>query len=603
MLYCVSDWMQQVSSTFMTAPRSHQGDMYGLDKTGEAIIPADRIEEILALYQSATLSLFAMRDLESDADLQARLYAELSALRSIVDIHKTEIPPPVLTAAEKRMTRELADMLSREPYNVITGVVVHGFEMSAYIQLFNGLQLKTAAGNLWAPVLNLEVRGSSYSFPAKELFFRLRKHYLEQERGVAVDSVPADSFRIEGQQGLKIHSAVLSPLYPPTMEDATHFASRLNSLSKSGQLGLPSIGPEGFFSFTGGNSMDFSQDMGANNGMPPLEYHDDDFKKTPTGNGMDNKKYKFNQSARGQKVPLGLPLSWLGEWPTVTQPAASSQYPGAAAGNSPAVSPKMQDDRSLNFAVQGGSGGLLGRPDANISNNITGGLNNSLATSTIAPGSQYPMNRSYQGELNAVSPRSPPSANRLLSGAAISKPVGYRAADEDSDSSQGSLHRSSSHHHSNQSSGSVEPYLAASAGLGDNRFSASQQSLGVTANLTRLDISGISSLAKAEVKSGSADSVTSVQNTIVLGFANTPSNAYVASQYAGTGSQLNTARVGESTEPASATEDNSEMDDEIAALEAQLEVARLEARIKELKSKKGGKAVAAAPRSGMAEQL
>jgi hypothetical protein len=395
------------------------------------------------------------------------------------------------------------------------------------------------------------------------------------------------------------------------MEDATNFASRLNSLSKSGQLGLPSIGPEGFFSFTGGNTMDFSQEMSSNNGMPPLEYHDDDFKRTSTGGAMDNKKYKFNQSPRGQKVPLGLPLSWLGEWPAVTQPAASSQHPGATAGNSPASPPKMQEDRSLNFSVHGGSSNnLLGRPDAKMSNNIAGGFNNSLSTNALAPGSQYPMNRSYQGELNAVSPQSPPSASRLLSGAAISKPVGYRAADEDSDSSQSSLNRSSQHC-SGQSSGSMDPYLAASAGLVDNRFSAAQQqSLGVTANLTRLDISGINSLQKVEVKSGSADSTTSVQNTIVLGFANTPSNAYVAAQQAGSASQLNTARVGESTEPAevaAAEEDHdSEMDDEIAALEARLEVARLEARIKELKSKKVGKPVVAqtaAPRTSIPEQL
>jgi hypothetical protein len=582
MLYQLAGWMQQISSNFLSAPRPGGHDLYGMDKTGEAVTPVDRVEDILCLYQSLALSLFAMRDLDADPDLQARLYAELSALRNTLDNHRDEVPPPVLTAAEKRMTRELSDLLAHEPYNVITGVVVQGFEMSAFVQLYAGLNLKTAAGKAWAPVLNLEVRGSSYSFPAKELFFRLRKHFLEQECSISVDAVPADSFRIEGQQGLKIHSAVLSPLYPPTMDDATQFASRLNNLSKSGQFG-PGIGIDGFFTFAGGISIDHALDV-SNANMPPLEYHDDDFKRTSSNSYNDNKKYKFNPSARGQKVPLGLPLSWLGEWPvpvlTQTLPVQgpSSAAPGAPIGSSPTISPKGQDDRTLVFPIQGGS-----------SNSLLSGMSSASLATTLLGTSNGRTN--YQSELNAQSPPSPAGHSRQNSAGVPPRPVGYRAPGDESDSSQGS---NSPHNRSAQTSGNLEPYAAAARVLAG--ADARQNGAG---HLAQLQLSGLA--PRLNSSSSEAYTPTSAAPTLVQGFSRTPTYANGVSQATSTTHPADGTVLDSNQQPASG--ENSEVDEEIAALEAQLEVARLEARIKELKSKKSFKSSPQdAPAPGQGQQ-
>jgi len=566
-LHIISNWMKQISSSFVSIQRStgHTG-IFGLEQISDQGYSFDRVEDILALYQSATLSLFAMRDLGTDPELQARLYAELSSLLSIIDTHKADVPPPILTAAERRMTRELTDILCKEPYNVITSVVVDGFEMASYIQLYQGLQLKTCEGHVWTPVLNLEVRGSSYSFPGKELFFTLRKHYLQYERGIVVDYVPAESFRIEGQHGLKIHSNVLSPLYPPTMEDATQFALRLHSLQKAGKLGMPHIGPDGFFSFNGstsntGNTGEhvISDGPHQSTASPTLEYLDDDFKRM-TSAASNNRKYKFIQSYRNEKVPLRFPLGWLGDWPVVSHSMGSAY--------SSVISPADCDEGALTFSVR-------------VSNSLSKHSDKGRvepAMSTLTSGGQYGVKTgaTYQEDLNKLSPPSSLSIGLCNNGIGTiaSRSVGFRASGvDDSDSSLASANHSIHHIHSNTSSGNVDTLVATLEGIEGSHFPMSSQE----GTLSSLQVDGIASRGSS---SSDVTPTSNAQRTVILGYPSAPFG------HNASGSSL-LSRVTEEMEHDSPSGQLSGVDDEIAALEAQLEVARIEARLKELKTKKG----------------
>lgn len=578
MLYFLADHIQQVTGTFMTTPRT-KAEKYGVDKTGESINPVDRIEDILALYQATTLSLFALRDLEADADLQARMYAEMSALRSIIDIHKSEVPVQPLTAAEKRMTKELGDVLAHEPFAVANSVLVDGFEMAAYVQLLPNIQLKTTTGSNWTPMLNIEVRGSSYTSPAKDLFYRLRKHFLEQEKGIVVDTVPADSFRIEGQQGLKIHSAVLSPLYPPTLEDANNFTAKLAAMGMSGHMGVLSLGSENFFSFNGSPTMDHSIDL-STVGLPPQEYHDDDFKRSVVSSFNDSKKYKFNANARAQKAAHGMPLAWVGDWPVVTQPVTSN-HNGGSSGNSPVLSHKtLVDDRLHAYAQQSSTNSnLLNRGDLSLNS-----------------AHQYPVNRSFyqqQGEFGANTSQALPNPPQQ----AIGQGTGYARSPQGQQSQQQGLRHSDDE--SSTSSNSLRDHavnhnqqLRSSNGLNDPRFSLGSgnnlnTNLKANLSLTSLKITSPQGMSTSMSKSRSSElqTPTSSAHTIVLGFNGSSSLNYPLNSMLSTDRE-DTPGPGAAAGPCAPVQEGSEMDDEIAALEAQLEVARLEARIKELRSKK-----------------
>lgn len=582
LLYFVADHIQQVTGTFMTTPRS-QVEKYGIDRTGDGACPADRIEDILSLYQATTLSLFALRDLDTDADLQARMYAEMSALRSIIDIHKSEVPTQNLTAAEKRMTKELSDMLAHEPFAVSNSTLVDGFEMAAYVQLLPNIQLKTTTGSVWSPMLNIEVRGSSYSSPAKELFYRLRKHFMEQEKGIVVDTVPADSFRIEGQQGLKIHSAVLSPLYPPTLEDANNFASKLTTMGMSGHMGVLSLHSDNFFSFNGSPSVDHSIDL-SNVGLPPQEYHDDDFKRSAVNNNFgDSKKYKFNGNVRVQKAVHGMPLAWVGDWPVVSQPVSTNQA-GAPSGNSPhQLSHKsLSDDRLSNFAPQNGS--------VSGSNNLLNGGNGDLSLNTAH---QYSIARPFyqqQGEFNGnynqqVTSAPPPPSQQQPIGAFPRSPqqgvqqqgLQRHSDDESSTSSSGLNHASNPQVHNN---GGLM--------LSDPRFATgSANNLNTNLSLSNLNISSTTPKTASNSRSSDLQTPTSNAHTIVLNYGGSSSATLGAYPLNPILSVDPEDSVGSAA--GAQVEQATEVDDEIAALEAQLEVARLEARIKELRSKKATK--------------
>eukprot|EP01034_Spumella_vulgaris_P026866 gene26866-33514_t len=342
-LYVVCDAIQLVVDSYGAQPPS-SSPRHGkpLQQTAAS---GDRFEDILSLHQSLVLSLFVVSDLDCDPELKQRLLSATGKVEALVDRHKNEFVPRTLTAAEKRMCKETSDHLINEPYVLESGVLVHGFEMCAFVKLNPNVNLKSAAGVQWNPVVNIEIQGTSYTRPAKELFFQLRSHYLEQQHGVVVETLPAESFRVEGQSGLKYHPAVLNALYPPTQEDANSFAAKLcaqgltgpmgllstvnlseenprnravssSSLKSSGSNSLPTT--NSFFVGNGSsnNTVNSGNSQGSNGSSPP-DFSDDDFRRvaapTVASTNLNGRRVALVPGHRG---PLGMPTSWLGEWPT-----------------------------------------------------------------------------------------------------------------------------------------------------------------------------------------------------------------------------------------------------------------------------------------------
>lgn len=584
LMYRIADHIQKVSDTFMGSPRQNNV----VDAYGETVAPHERLEDILVLYQATALSLFALRDLDNDADLQARMYAELSSLRSIVDSHKSELPAPSATSAEKRLHKELSDVLSREPFTVSTGVLVHGFEMNTLVQLAPSIQLKTSTGSNWSPVLNLEVRGSSFASPAKELFFRLRKHYLEQEKGILVDYVPADSFRIDGQQGLKIHSAVLTPLYPPTLEDANNFSAKLSAMGLSQQKGLLGLSAENFFTFNGSQSLDHHADH--NVGLSQQEYHDDDFKRSVVSSFNDSKKYKFNLTSRAQKCPLSLPLTWLGDWPLVSHPLAGF---GGSNHNSPHVSPKNQQEQLKRGQAQSNvlTHSMAPQHDHNLllsHNNNTYGAGASYFNDLS--GHNGSANKNLLSNASFLNAPQPPQHHQQQQ---QPQPTAqFRHSDDESSTSTTSGDRRQRPSPHNHSFGPTDTVPALNLNLGS---SLNIPQLSIATNSRLFNTSSLSTdLSSPATAVHSAYGMNGYPSS--SGEQLTPTASFAAQVHSSSLQSMPTAREGEPPNRTvrSSSIGNSEVDDEIAALEAQLEVARLEARIKELKTKK---AVAPNPRS------
>lgn len=88
-----------------------------------------------------------------------------------------------LTIPQVRLAEGIKIILNSEPYEVTTGELLWGFETTAVVTLKRGVKLSTTLGTPWNPVLNVEILGSSHTFPSRDLFTRLRNRHLFEERG------------------------------------------------------------------------------------------------------------------------------------------------------------------------------------------------------------------------------------------------------------------------------------------------------------------------------------------------------------------------------------------------------------------------------------
>ena len=304
-------------------------------------------DELLSLYQSLALFLYAMTDLTSDSQLYGELCTHTNVLISLLEMRQNEFVSRTATIAETRLVQETAQKLSAEPYDVISGTLVFGFEMAVYISLNCSVPLITLAGTEWLPRLNIEVHGSSYSSPAKALFYRLRNGFLNLKHGVTVVSIPANSFRecwdAHGIgkiiSGLRFNTTVFDALYPPTSNDAETITDTLRSMGKlQNPAGLmatvpPLIDYSSSFDSTGGVSShgiarshplsvkgdQYAVDHIGSSEMGTFEYLDDDFNIGIVHSETTKRGAKVHNSHNNLKSrkPMGVYFGWLSAWPSV----------------------------------------------------------------------------------------------------------------------------------------------------------------------------------------------------------------------------------------------------------------------------------------------
>ena len=293
-------------------------------------------EEMLSLYQALALMIFAMSDLNADAQLHSEFTTHAGVLLGILEARQSEFVSKPLSIAEARLVREVAHKLSAEPFQISSGILAYGFEMAVYVSLECSVPLITLSGVEWSPRLNIEVQGSSYSSPTKALFYSLRNEFLWRQHGVTVVTIPAESFR-EGRDphetasGLRHNPSVFDALYPPTPEDAESINSTLMSLGKLQNAGGPmaTVAPT-LLDYSGSYDSNLSNPRSR---MPAryeseqyqvesadantLNYFDDDFYNVGHNNSEGAKKAaRANLSPRNRK-PMRIYLGWLGAWPTV----------------------------------------------------------------------------------------------------------------------------------------------------------------------------------------------------------------------------------------------------------------------------------------------
>eukprot|EP00981_Chlorochromonas_danica_P013954 scaffold7160_cov156-Ochromonas_danica.AAC.6 len=285
--------------------------------------------ELLTMFQAAAVSVNAIPDLDAYPETKLRLNEQIPRLQSIIEQYSRLYQPRGLTYAETLAAQEISRILNREPFVIRTGALMYGFDSSLFIQLSPNLELKTASGAPFNPVLGLDLIGSSFCFPAKELFHTLRCRYLGKQRGLTMRALPADSFRVVGQGGIWMHQSVFVPLLAENDEDTKVINAQLSSRSNSSVSYMSSLngGDESLryhlpaasgsnASLGRGQGIEtnslYSQSSGTVNRYGISEYLDDDFIKQ--GNDYVSEQLGLRYNRR----PLGLLVGWLGDWPRIS---------------------------------------------------------------------------------------------------------------------------------------------------------------------------------------------------------------------------------------------------------------------------------------------
>lgn len=562
-LHLLANVIEQISNNFMNLPQNSKK----LDVYNDTFY-LDALNDILSLYQTVALSVFAMRDLASEIDLHTRLYTELSTLRNIIDMHCSEIVLRPLSIAERRMSKQVTELLAKEAVTVKSGVLVHGFAMNTYVCTYKSQLINDA---LTSNEINIEVEGSSYNFPSKELFFKLRKQYLEKEHGLKVESVPSESFRTENQPGMKRHYQILGSLLRFNSENQDNFSigglSELNvAESKSFFNNTNSWEPSSNASFYSHNYSSAGL-YNSSQQQQQVEYSDDNLKATPTT--MSDNMMLHN---RLKTLIFGMSLDWLGDYPMVDHPLSvlmhnnneqqqqhsihKNIYPGSTIGmnlysSSDAGNILGSASIGTNRIIMNHSSGLFASKDKNILTYPT--KNNALEDGMLQYGTSVSMDSLAGGSRNSniVLGRD----NRMTS---MIDSIDNSCNISDSENINSIITEHLTNYNSSLSNFQVNQ---------SNNFNKQiiMKSQTVTGN--SLALSPSTPFSEADIDCLPIDTS---KTTIVS------SNQTVYTP----GSSCSLDNSGTECQP------NEDIDEEIAALEAQLEVARLEAKLKLLKAKK-----------------
>lgn len=283
-------------------------------------------QEYVTLSQAMCLALSVIPDLVVGEELHLRCVKCLADMeRTIADLLDFFVPRP-LSTAEIHAVKELQEHVRSDAVKVKYASLGLGFE--------NAIALETTGSPLRSgeTKMVIEVIGTSYCYPAKELFYHLKRQYLEQAKGVIVKTLPAQSFVHASQQGLGHHPDVLSAVRALLDEHGMFGAIGSNK-------GLDiSVAPS--FDFTATNaSMRVFDGHATYLSTPFTEYYDDEL------------RFAVNQSAEEPALPrhrfyhrraFGMHMGWLGEWPLLSSLHSSSQvsqqilrYAAAASNSSP----------------------------------------------------------------------------------------------------------------------------------------------------------------------------------------------------------------------------------------------------------------------------
>ena len=650
----IADLVQQIASSFLL-DLPHRHNSKGLPLCDSSIsnillhypdLAIDRSEcklvDLLTLFQYFSLSLFALRDLDFDRELQRRLDSALVSLRQAVDMHELELVSQQLTHPERRMAKEVSALLSKDPFVVSTGVFVRGFFITVLIQpskvpMKAAFQAASAGAGVVSTDLSIEVKGSSYSFPCKELFYRLRRSYLEAlgvggGRGGAVlkvEYVPVESFRQDNHHGMKIHSAVLLPLY--SMEGAAESLSLTYNKSllgcDSASFSLSSSSDSFIHSAaTQSNSRDAAVATVVATTGPQEQWVDDDYAVNDMlrANGLQKRQIRLQQqrqtsssSSYTPKLPLGMTLSWQGTWPLfdktlffVTNSVASNHHHHHHLASSYIVPVSPSQGMSLNMDRIISSGPSMRRGSSSSIDSITsdsiligsssssssplnssrllfnGGGDLNLSTNSRLP--IHTLSRTQQAEEDV---RLQLNCYRMVEDSVIDSSGGGSGSGKDSLLTSRSLDTMMIGGHVVAAEAVRRPSIRSVEAFDSNSI----------ISRTSINTTDINSVVSASIKLGgstatsyplSPSSGKQHLHTIAAASSSSPlsSSSYLSSDIdfgldLRPGSQqfnLSPCSLSSST----GDKDEDEIDDELAALEAQLEVARLEAKIKALKAKK-----------------
>ena len=378
------------SSSKYLPSATRQDDIFGQAHVISAQLAVEKFEDILSVYQSLTLFLFSAGDSDDrESDIYHQLLHHSHILLSIIEHRKSEYTPRNLSITESRLLVEVREYLADEPFSVQPQALVDGFEMGLFITLNPNIHLKTSAGEEWVPKLNVEIKGTSFNSPMKSLFYHIRGEYLEKVKGISVELLSVDLFRVESQQGLRYHPNLFDVLMPPP-EDLQKFRSYMTSsqgfvscfnmsssdssngtqrssnrfpVSRSSSKFHIDIGGFGGYDLSdsamgldlGGNNNNFPTN-GSSPSSASFEYYDDDYNRLlNTPPSFDNsKKPKAGVlpiSSKGKKLFNLLCLGWIGDWPTVTFSAYCPSPSTTAAAYSGSLSNAFNPRHSSNMSM------------------------------------------------------------------------------------------------------------------------------------------------------------------------------------------------------------------------------------------------------------
>jgi hypothetical protein len=325
--------------------------------------PLGKFNDLLGLYQALSLVVPMQPDLEIDPDLQMQLLTVQAAFGQMVSERSSEFKAVPLSPTEGRLVDGITDLLAKEPFEVTHSELIHGFTACVVVRLKGNLHLQTASGVLWSPMLIIEPSGGANErFPRRQLFTRLKHDFFRHSHGIPLQTVPVAALMGEGRNLLRERLLelpnLLHSLYPPTQEDSANISPILFA------MGL--VGPEGLMSSLNTNS---PSNPRTRNSSPHTvrrlnttelagssSFFSGGSSSTFTGSagaelcdGSLECCLDFNETApytavqrsilSNTTVQQGMAIRWIGDHPTVVSTSPSPHPRAAPLARSPAVLP------------------------------------------------------------------------------------------------------------------------------------------------------------------------------------------------------------------------------------------------------------------------